>query len=240
MGGRKHDLMDASREHSDESTDSQLVTRLESARLPTIYGLFDAIVYCDNQGIEHVALQMGDIGPDDEPLVRIHSECLTGDSLGSVRCDCRDQLSTAMTRIAEQKQGVVIYLRQEGRGIGLANKIHAYSLQDRGLDTVDANLHLGLPVDSRSFSIAAQILCDLGIRRVRLLTNNPRKIEDLRLGSIEVVERVVQAIEPRPENRRYLQTKAERLGHMFDGLLHDRSTSGPTKGEINPTDTVTE
>lgn len=221
MGSRNHELNDISPASAGDVTTGQLVTRMESARLPTIYGLFDAIVYCDNQGTEHMALQMGDIDPEDEPLVRIHSECLTGDSLGSVRCDCRDQLSSAMTRIAEQKQGVIIYLRQEGRGIGLANKIHAYSLQDRGLDTVDANLHLGLPVDSRSFAIAAEMLRDLGIHRVRLLTNNPRKIEDLRLGSIEVVERVVQVIEPRPENRRYLQTKAERLGHMLDDLLED-------------------
>ena len=203
-----------------DTQQKRLVTRLESARLPTLYGHFDCIVYRDNQGSEHVALRMGDVEGDELPLVRIHSECLTGDAFGSIRCDCRDQLINALSLIAEEGCGVVVYLRQEGRGIGLANKIHAYSLQDRGLDTVDANLHLGFPADSRSFSLAADILHDLGIRKVRLITNNPRKIEDLEGGQIEVVERVVRPSQLRPENQRYLRTKAEKLGHLLGELLH--------------------
>jgi 3,4-dihydroxy 2-butanone 4-phosphate synthase/GTP cyclohydrolase II len=199
----------------------RLVANLESARLPTIYGEFYATVYQDDEGREHVALRMGELG-DSPPLVRIHSECLTGDVLGSIRCDCREQLIMSMRRIAEERRGLLIYLRQEGRGIGLANKISAYSLQDRGLDTVDANLHLGFPPDSRNFAVAAAILRSMGISKIRLLTNNPRKIADLEAEQIEVVERVVQRILPGPENQRYLQTKAEKLGHLFDDMIADR------------------
>jgi len=199
------------------------VTRLDSARLPTIYGEFHATVYRDQIGTEHMALRMGDLPADVTPLVRIHSECLTGDALGSVRCDCRDQLSTALLRIAEEGCGVIIYLRQEGRGIGLANKIRAYSLQDGGLDTVDANLHLGFPADSRSYSIAAEILRDLGVGRIRLLTNNPQKIEDLEAAQIQVVERVALRTPPRPENQYYLQTKADKMGHLFGDMLVPRT-----------------
>jgi 3,4-dihydroxy 2-butanone 4-phosphate synthase/GTP cyclohydrolase II len=151
--------------------------------------------------------------------------------LGSVRCDCREQLVSSLARIAEEGRGVLIYLRQEGRGIGLANKIRAYSLQDRGLDTVDANLHLGFPADIRSFSIAAAILRTLGVLKIRLLTNNPQKIADLEAGRIQVVERVVLPIQPRPENERYLQTKAEKLGHLFGDVLSGVSTeSDAAKG----------
>jgi GTP cyclohydrolase II len=196
----------------------QLVTNVHTARLPTIYGQFDATVYHDDEGREHVVLRMGEIDGT-PPLVRIHSECLTGDVLGSVRCDCREQLVTSLARIAQEGRGVLVYLRQEGRGIGLANKIRAYSLQDRGLDTVDANLHLGFPADNRSFSIAAAILRGMGVTKIRLLTNNPQKIADLEAGQIQVVERVVQRILPRPENQRYLQTKAEKLGHLFGDVI---------------------
>lgn len=195
---------------------SRLITRLDEARLPTVFGEFRAIVYQGDDQREHVALCMNLSSVSDPPLVRVHSECLTGDVLGSVRCDCREQLITSLQRISAEGRGVFIYLRQEGRGIGLANKIRAYSLQDQGLDTVDANLHLGFPADSRSFAIGAAILKDLGIERIRLLTNNPQKISDLQAGEIEVVERVYQHIVPRPENQRYLQAKIDKLGHMFD------------------------
>jgi 3,4-dihydroxy 2-butanone 4-phosphate synthase/GTP cyclohydrolase II len=194
--------------------DDQVVARVYSARLPTIYGEFRMTVYHDNDGKEHVCLCLGDaLG---EPLlVRVHSECLTGDVFGSVRCDCRDQLLFALQCIAQEGRGMVIYLRQEGRGIGLTNKIQAYALQDEGLDTVDANLHLGLPADGRSYLVAAQILRDQGVNQVRLLTNNPQKVVDLEAGKIEVIQRVPHEITPRPENKRYLKTKADKLGHLF-------------------------
>ena len=184
------------------------------ARLPTIYGEFLVTAHTDDDGNEHLALRLGEIAGA-PPIVRIHSECLTGDVFGSVRCDCGDQLVAALQRIAEDGRGILLYLRQEGRGIGLANKLRAYSLQDTGLDTVDANLHLGFPADSRSYSVAASILHELGVTKIRLLTNNPQKIADLEAERIQVVERIAQQIPPRPENKRYLQTKAERLGHLF-------------------------
>lgn len=190
------------------------VTRVYSARLPTIFGEFRMTVYHDEVGKEHVALCLGN-AEDSATLVRVHSECLTGDVFGSVRCDCGDQLHCALQAIAEEGRGILIYLRQEGRGIGLTNKVRAYALQDEGLDTVDANLHLGLPADGRCYSVAASILHDLGVKKVRLLTNNPQKMADLETGEIEVVERVRQHITPRPENERYLQTKAAKLGHIF-------------------------
>lgn len=190
------------------------VKRVCSARLPTIYGEFQLTVYHDSDGREHICLCFGQASG--EPiLTRVHSECLTGDVFGSVRCDCRDQLEYALASIAKNGRGILVYLRQEGRGIGLTNKIHAYVLQDRGLDTVDANLHLGLPVDGRSYALAAEILCDQGVRQIRLLTNNPQKIHELNEGGIEVVERVPHETEPRPENQHYLKTKAERLGHLL-------------------------
>ncbi len=190
------------------------MTEVASARLPTIYGVFDVTVHPDEEGREHLALRMGDLGQD-PVLVRVHSECLTGDVFGSVRCDCREQLVASLERIGSERRGVLIYLRQEGRGIGLANKLRAYTLQDAGLDTVDANLHLGFPADGRSFAIAASILRKIGAKQVRLLTNNPQKIADLEAEKIDVVERVSLQISPRPENERYLQTKAEKLGHVF-------------------------
>ncbi len=215
--------------HPCDDDTKRLVTKVHSARLPTIYGEFYATVYDDDEGREHVALCMGNVD-EAHPLVRIHSECLTGDALGSVRCDCREQLAAALDRIAEEGHGVLVYLRQEGRGIGLANKIRAYSLQDEGLDTVDANLHLGFPADGRSFLIAAAILRDLGVTTVRLLTNNPQKIADLEAGQIQVVERVIQEILPRPENRQYLQTKAKKLGHLFGHLMPGTSSETADDG----------
>ncbi len=191
-----------------------ILTNVYSARLPTIYGEFRMTVYQDEDAKEHVCMRLGEASGS--PLmVRIHSECLTGDVFGSIRCDCRDQLLFAFESIAAEGSGILVYLRQEGRGIGLSNKVQAYALQDEGLDTVDANLHLGLPVDDRDYSVAAAILRDQGVKQVRLLTNNPQKVSGLEAGNIEVVERVPHEIAPRPENQRYLKTKADRLGHLF-------------------------
>jgi 3,4-dihydroxy 2-butanone 4-phosphate synthase/GTP cyclohydrolase II len=192
----------------------RVVNSVYSARLPTIYGEFRMTVYQADDGKEHVCLCMGET--DGGPLlVRVHSECLTGDVFGSVRCDCRDQLIFALQSIADEGRGIVVYLRQEGRGIGLTNKVQAYALQDEGLDTVDANLHLGLPADGRNYLLAAEMLRDQGVSQVRLLTNNPHKVTDLEKGGIEVVQRVPHETCPRPENRHYLKTKADKLGHLF-------------------------
>ena len=199
---------------SEQQQNEQTVTRVCSARLPTTHAEFCMTVYHDQDGREHVCLGLGEL--TDEPLmVRVHSECLTGDVFGSVRCDCRDQLQHALAAIAEEGRGILVYLRQEGRGIGLTNKVQAYVLQDGGLDTVDANLHLGLPADGRDYSVAAAILLDQGVKQVRLLTNNPRKVHGLEAGSIEVVERIPHEIMPRPENQEYLKTKADKLGHLL-------------------------
>lgn len=199
---------------SPSASNDHPVVRVYSARLPTIHGEFRMTVYHDQHEKEHVCLSLGEVKRA-PLLVRVHSECLTGDVFGSVRCDCRDQLQFALQSIAEEGQGIVVYLRQEGRGIGLTNKVQAYALQDEGFDTVDANLHLGLPADGRNYSVAAAILHDQGVKQVRLLTNNPQKVEDLEAGKIEVVQRVPHEITPRPENQRYLKTKADKLGHLF-------------------------
>ena len=199
-----------------ESHDSvrSRVRRFSAARLPTRLGDFEAIAFTDAaDGTEPTALVHGDLAATDAPLVRIHSECWTGDVIGSLRCDCGEQLGRALTAIAAEGAGVLVYLRQEGRGIGLANKLRAYALQDRGLDTVDANSAMGLPVDAREYGGAAAILADLGLTRVRLMTNNPDKLAALEAHGIRVVERVPLAALPNPVNVSYLQTKADRLGH---------------------------
>jgi GTP cyclohydrolase II len=191
--------------------------RAAHARLPTVWGEFTAHVYDDAEsGVHHVALVMGAVDDGGPVLVRIHSECLTGDVLGSLRCDCGPQLQRALARIAEERRGVLLYLRQEGRGIGLFNKMSAYALQDQGLDTVEANEHLGFPADARDYRIAAHILVDLGVTEVRLLTNNPRKIEELRRCGITVVERVRHVVPANATNEGYLRTKQMKLGHIFD------------------------
>jgi 3,4-dihydroxy 2-butanone 4-phosphate synthase/GTP cyclohydrolase II len=191
-----------------------LVTRVDSAQLPTHYGHFEVTAYRDGRDQEHLLLRLGDLQAD-PPLVRLHSECLTGDVMGSLRCDCGEQLQIALERIGQDGQGALIYLRQEGRGIGLANKIRAYALQDQGLDTVEANICLGFPADPRNFAIAAAILHDQGVKAVRLMTNNPRKVADLETNQIEVVERVAHQVKARSENQRYLQTKAQKLNHLL-------------------------
>lgn len=173
-------------------------------------------------GIEHLAFTVGDLGSSAAVLVRVHSECLTGDIFGSRRCDCGPQLHESMRLVAESGCGAVVYLRgHEGRGIGLGHKLRAYALQERGLDTVDANLELGLPVDDREYGVGAQILVDLGVAKMRLLTNNPAKYHGLTGFGLEIVERVPLESTPTPENRRYLQTKRERMGHL---LTSDPST----------------
>jgi 3,4-dihydroxy 2-butanone 4-phosphate synthase/GTP cyclohydrolase II len=189
--------------------------RLAGAKLPTRYGTFKVFVYDTPERKEHVALLLGAIDDGEPVLVRAHSECLTGDVLGSSRCDCGEQLAHSLRLMQEQGRGVLLYLRQEGRGIGLANKISAYALQERGLDTVEANHALGLPEDGRDYRVAAEMLLDLGVRRARLLTNNPAKIEGLERYGLKVVERVPLGISPNPSNVGYLRTKREKLGHLF-------------------------
>ena len=196
------------------------VTLVAKAALPTRFGTFDAAVFTDIEASgEVLALTRGDLGGTSVPLVRLHSECLTGDVLGSLRCDCGQQLNAALALIANEAAGALLYLPQEGRGIGLANKIRAYALQDGGLDTVDANLALGLPVDQREYASAAAILRFLGLTQVRLLTNNPLKCAALEKYGVHVIERVPIAVPPNPANLHYLRTKAHRMGHLlaFEG-----------------------
>jgi len=198
----------------------KLVRRVAEARIPTNWGDFTCYVYESVlDGEQHVALVRGAVQNEENVLVRVHSECLTGDVLGSLRCDCGIQLDAALSRIAEDGLGVLVYLRgHEGRGIGIGHKIRAYSLQDEGRDTVDANVELGLPVDSREYGIGSQILVDLGISTMRLMTNNPSKYGGLEGFGLEIVERVPLSVVPNPENLAYLRTKVERMGHLIEGL----------------------
>jgi len=195
----------------------KLVERVVETTLPTRHGDFRAIGYRDvAKQAEHVALVKGDVGDGEDVLVRVHSACLTGDVFGSERCDCGGQLDDALERIEQEGRGVLLYLAQEGRGIGLLNKLRAYRLQEDGLDTVDANLELGLGVDLRDYGIGAQILSDLGVTSLRLLTNNPKKIVGLEGHGLRVVDQIALHRTPGEHNLVYLQTKAERLGHLLD------------------------
>ena len=196
----------------------RLVERFSSARIPTIYGEFSAHIYRSSlDDVEHLAFVFGEVNKNEIPLVRVHSECLTGDVLGSLRCDCGSQLDLAMKLVAENGSGAIIYLRgHEGRGIGLGHKMRAYALQDEGMDTVDANVALGFAPDSREYGIGAQIIADLGIQKMRILTNNPAKYGGLQGYNLEIVERVPLISDSYPENVRYLQTKEERMGHLMD------------------------
>ena len=192
------------------------VQRAAETILPTPYGEFKAIAFVnDIDDYEHLVLVKGEIDPEKETLVRVHSQCLTGDVFGSFRCDCGDQLERAMERIQKEGFGVILYMQQEGRGIGLANKLKAYSLQDNGRDTVEANEELGFEPDLRDYGVGAQILVALGVEKMRLMTNNPRKIIGLDGYGLEVTERVPIETEPRPENERYLLTKCQKLGHLM-------------------------
>jgi 3,4-dihydroxy 2-butanone 4-phosphate synthase/GTP cyclohydrolase II len=196
----------------------RLVERIATARIPTRRGDLTAVAFRSLvDGEEHVAYVVGDPATAEETLVRVHSECLTGDVFGSLRCDCGSQLEAALDAVVAAGTGVIVYLRgQEGRGIGLGHKLRAYELQDGGLDTVDANLALGLPVDSREYGIGAQILLDLGVERIRLLTNNPDKYRGLEGYGLSITGRVPLRGERHPENERYLQTKRDRMGHLLD------------------------
>ncbi len=195
----------------------RLVERVAGPRLPTTHGEFRILGYRNRvTGEEHVALVMGRIDPEEPILVRVHSQCLTGDVFGSARCDCGRQLEEALDRIAAEGRGVLLYLLQEGRGIGLFNKLRAYELQDQGEDTVEANVHLGFPPDPRDYGTGAQILMDLGVRRMRLMTNNPGKYAALAGFGLEIVERVPLEVPPTDHTRSYLETKKRKLGHLLD------------------------
>ncbi|MDF1826392.1 MAG: bifunctional 3,4-dihydroxy-2-butanone-4-phosphate synthase/GTP cyclohydrolase II [Verrucomicrobiales bacterium] len=197
--------------------EEKLIERVEQIEMPTEFGTFDLIFYSSrlNPTEEHLALVKGDIDPNEPVLVRVHSECLTGDVFGSRRCDCGSQLHSALAQIEAAGRGVLVYMRQEGRGIGLANKIRSYKLQEQGLDTVEANEKLGFGSDLRDYGMGAQILHDIGVRKIRLMTNNPRKVVGLDGHSLEIVEKVPIRIDPNPHNERYLSTKRDKLGHLL-------------------------
>lgn len=215
---RKHDLKICSIESliAYRRAREVLIERLEVVNLPTIYGDFQLHLYRSLiDDVHHLALVKGTISPAEPTLVRVHSECLTGDVFGSQRCDCGDQLQAALQHIDEEGAGVLVYMRQEGRGIGLAAKIHAYKLQEQGLDTVEANEKLGFPVDLREYGTGAQILVDLGVRHIRLLTNNPKKVVGLEGFGLNIVEQLPIKAETNPHNARYLETKREKMGHLI-------------------------
>jgi GTP cyclohydrolase II len=207
------------------------IQRVAEAALPTRHGDFRLIAYGSPNGQEHVALTVGVIDDAEPVLLRLHSECLTGDVFGSRRCDCGAQLEDSLHLLQEQGRGILLYMRQEGRGIGLSNKIRAYALQEQGYDTVEANLLLGLPEDRREYGDAAAMLRDLGVRRVRLLTNNPAKITGLERHGIAVVERIPLQVRPTAYNRRYLRTKQEKSGYLLSPLLPLDNSHGSISSE---------
>ena len=219
MDSKLNDLVERDREHECPGfgPDRVCVRIVAVAKLPSRFGEFRVVAFWNNRDQkDHIAIVHGDVvGAEDVPT-RVHSECLTGDVLGSLRCDCRDQLETALVKIGAQERGVVLYLRQEGRGIGLANKIRAYALQDRGLDTVEANLALGFRDDERDYAVAAHMLRSLGVKSIRVVTNNPDKIRQLEQHGVKVSGRIPHVIPPNEFNRFYLETKARRSGHMLD------------------------
>jgi 3,4-dihydroxy 2-butanone 4-phosphate synthase/GTP cyclohydrolase II len=207
----------------------KLVERATSVRLPTAYGEFTAVAFRELlTGKHHIALVKGNVAGGEDVLVRVHSECLTGDVFHSLRCDCGEQLERALARIGAEERGVLLYMTQEGRGIGLLNKLKAYELQENGLDTVEANLELGFPPDLREYGIGSQILADLGLSTIRILTNNPRKIKGIEAFGLKVVEQVPIEVPPNAENQRYLEAKREKLGHRLhhQDLRFDEPTDG--------------
>jgi len=216
---RLRDIVEHDREHECGGLGPQqvCVRAIAVAQLPSRFGDFRIVAFWNNRDRkDHVAIVHGDVTGAEEVPTRLHSECLTGDVLGSLRCDCRDQLEAALRKIGQEERGLVLYLRQEGRGIGLANKIRAYSLQDAGLDTVEANLALGFRDDERDYAVAAHMLKSLRVRSVKLMTNNPNKLSQLAELGVEVAGRLPHALPPNPHNRFYLETKARRSGHLID------------------------
>jgi GTP cyclohydrolase II len=195
--------------------ENEKVKKLASAVFPTRFGDFAIHAFQDVSGKEHIALVRGDVAGKEKVPVRIHSECLTGDALGSLRCDCRDQLEYSLTYLGTKDTGVLLYMRQEGRGIGLGNKIKAYQLQDAGLDTVEANVHLGFDDDLRDYTTAAEILKMLDVRSVLLLTNNPAKVKDLKENGITIAGRIPVVVEPNKHNTNYLNTKKQKMNHLI-------------------------
>jgi GTP cyclohydrolase II len=208
------------------------------ADLPSRFGSFQIVAFWNNRdGKEHVALVHGDVRDKEEVPIRLHSECLTGDALGSLRCDCRDQLEAALVAIDKLELGALLYLRQEGRGIGLLNKIRAYSLQDVGYDTVEANLALGFRDEERDFAVAAHMIKSLGIRSIRLMTNNPFKITELKKHGIEIVSRLPHELPLNPHNRDYMQTKSEKMGHLLEQVPpRDEQDATVFSTGLNPQD----
>jgi GTP cyclohydrolase II len=222
------ELVEKDKGHYCDGVETRVCVKVVAvADFPTRFGKFNIVAFYNNHDEkEHVAVVRGDFSKKENVPVRLHSECLTGDALGSLRCDCRDQLMTALSMIGRMRTGILIYLRQEGRGIGLLNKLRAYQLQDHGCDTFEANRALGFPDDQRDFSIAAHILRTLKVRSVRLITNNPKKIEALERHGIKVSGRIPVAIPPNVHNLRYLRTKMEKSGHFLQDVMTKKGHGG--------------
>jgi GTP cyclohydrolase II len=212
------DLLDENRQHEcDHFGEGMCVSIAAIADLPSRFGEFQIVAFTNNYDKkEHIAITHGDVCDGENVLTRLHSECLTGDAMGSLRCDCRDQLHSALEQIGKEEKGIVLYMRQEGRGIGLVNKIRAYGLQDHGLDTVEANLALGFEDDEREYGVAAHMLASLHVKSIRLMTNNPKKIDQLEQHGVNIVERVSHVLPSNEHNQFYLETKALKSGHLID------------------------